>query len=68
VPATAAHAGEGVWAPLGDRIAFVKDVCAVPQIYTVKISPVAEFSPVFLTDRTEPDWQPVPPFPPVPPA
>lgn len=55
---------EGVWAPLGDRIAFVRKVRGVPQIFTLKISPVAEFSPVFLTDGTEPDWQPTAPFPP----
>jgi hypothetical protein len=55
---------EGVWAPLGDQIAFVQDVRGVPRIYTDKISPVAEFSPVFLTDGTEPDWQPTAPFPP----
>src|SRR5215469_834945 len=56
---------EGVWAPLGDQIAFVQDVRGVPHIYTDKISPVAEFSPVFLTHGTEPDWQPTAPFPPL---
>jgi hypothetical protein len=58
---------EGVWAPLGDQIAFVKNVRGVPQIFRLKISPVAEFSPVFVTDGTEPDWQPTAPFPPLPP-
>jgi hypothetical protein len=57
---------EGVWAPLGDHIAFVKNVRGGPRIYTLKVSPVAEFSPVFLTDGTEPDWQPTAPFPPAP--
>ena len=57
---------EGVWAPLGDQIAFVKDVRGVPHVYTDKISPVAEFNPVFLADGTEPDWQPTAPFPPRP--
>jgi hypothetical protein len=56
---------EGVWAPLGDQIAFVKNVRGRPHIYTDKISPVAEFSPVFLTDGTETDWQPTAPFPPL---
>jgi len=55
---------EGVWAPLGDRIAFVRNVRGQPRIYTLKISPVAEFTPVFLANGTEPDWQPTSPFPP----
>lgn len=55
---------EGVWAPLGDQIAFVLNVRGVPRIYTLRISPVAKFSPVFVTDGTEPDWQPTAPFPP----
>ncbi len=55
---------EGVWAPLGDQIAFVRNVRGQPRIYTLKISPVAEFTPVFLTIGTEPDWQPTSPFPP----
>lgn len=55
---------EGVWAPLGDHIAFVRNVRGGPRIYTLKVSPAAAFSPVFLTDGTEPDWQPTAPFPP----
>lgn len=58
------RAYQGVWAPLGDHIAFVRNVRGVPRVYTDKISPVAVFSPVFLTDGTEPDWQPSAPFPP----
>lgn len=55
---------EGGWAPLGDRIAFVRNRRGQPRIYTLRISPVAKFTPVFLTSGTEPDWQPTAPFPP----
>lgn len=55
---------EGVWAPLGDHIAFVRNASGQPRVYTLKISPVAAFTPVLLTDGTEPDWQPTAPFPP----
>jgi hypothetical protein len=55
---------EGVWAPLGDQIAFVRNVRGVPSIYTLNVSPVAGFTPVFVTEGTEPDWQPKAPFPP----
>lgn len=55
---------EGVYAPLGDRIAFVRNSRGKPGIYTLKISPAAAFSPVFLTGGTEPDWQPTLPLPP----
>lgn len=55
---------EGVYAPLGDQIAFVRNGRGTPRVYTLKISPFAMFAPVFLTDGTEPDWQPVAPLPP----
>jgi hypothetical protein len=58
---------EGVWAPLGDQIAFVTKTRCRPKIFTLKISPIAGLSPVFLTHGTEPDWQPTAPFPPLPP-
>jgi hypothetical protein len=59
---------EGVYAPLGDQIAFVRNGRGTPRIYTLKISPLAVLSPVFLTDGTEPDWQSVAPLPPAPAA
>jgi hypothetical protein len=55
---------EGVYAPVGDRIAYARNVRGKPAIYTLEVSPVAEFNPVFLTYGTEPDWQPTAPFPP----
>ncbi len=51
---------EGVFAPDGDQIAYVRNVHRTPSIYTYVISQVARFRPVFLTDGTEPDWQPTP--------
>jgi hypothetical protein len=50
---------EGVYSPNGGYIAYVRNVRGTPAIYTWNLSPVAKFSPVFLTDGTEPDWQPV---------
>jgi hypothetical protein len=55
---------EGVYAPVGEYIAYVENVHGVPGIYTLNISPVAKFNPVYLTNGTEPDWQPTAPFPP----
>ena len=49
---------EGVYAPDGGFIAFDRNVSRTPSIYLLDISPVARFSPVFLTDGTQPDWQP----------
>jgi hypothetical protein len=55
---------EGVYAPIGDRIAFVRNVRGRPSIYTYPIVEFAGSKPVFLTNGTEPDWQPAAPFPP----
>ena len=49
---------EGVYAPDGDFIAYVKNARGTPSIFTLEESRLAMFSPVFLTDGTEPDWQP----------
>ena len=54
---------EGVYSPNGEYIAYVHNVHGRPGIYTWNTSPVAKFSPVFLADGTEPDWQPVTPPP-----
>ncbi len=55
---------EGVYAPIGDRIAYVRNVRGVPSIYTLRLGEIAPAKPVFLTHGTEPDWQPTAPFPP----
>jgi Dipeptidyl peptidase IV (DPP IV) N-terminal region len=49
---------EGVYAPTGGFIAFDQNVHRTPSIYLLDLSPVARFRPVFLTDGTQPDWQP----------
>jgi hypothetical protein len=63
-PTTLSGAYEGVYAPLGDFIAYVRNVRGRPAVYTLRISQFAKFSPVFLAYGTEPDWQPTAPFPP----
>jgi hypothetical protein len=52
---------EGVYSPNGGYIAYAINVRGTPSIFTWNLSPVARFSPVFLTDGTQPDWQPTPP-------
>lgn len=50
---------QGVYAPDGDFIAYVKNARGTPSIFTLEESRFAMFSPVFLTRGTEPDWQPI---------
>jgi hypothetical protein len=53
----------------GDRIAFVRNVKGVPSIYTLVVVRFVAAKPVFLTNGTEPDWQPTAPLPPtIPPS
>jgi len=63
-PTVLPGAYEGVYAPIGDHIAYVKNVRGTPSIFTLRIVRFAGAKPVFLTKGTEPDWQPTPPFPP----
>jgi hypothetical protein len=55
---------EAVYSPLGTHIAFVRNGRHGAQIYTEGTSPTVAEKPVLLTSGTEPDWQPVAPFPP----
>ena len=56
---------EAVYSPLGRHIAFVRDRRHGPEIYTTVNDPAnAERDAVRLTAGSEPDWQPVAPFPP----
>jgi hypothetical protein len=49
---------QGVYAPGGDFIAYVKNIRSASSIFTLEESRFAMFSPVFLAHGTEPDWQP----------
>jgi dipeptidyl aminopeptidase/acylaminoacyl peptidase len=59
---------EAVYSPLGAHIAFVRNSRHGPRIYTEGTSPVVAERPHLLTAGTQPDWQPVAPFPPAAPA
>jgi hypothetical protein len=55
---------EGVYAPNGS-IAFVRNRRGVPEVYTGKLGQGGGVSGLFkIGPGTEPDWQPVAPFPP----
>jgi hypothetical protein len=60
-PTILAGAYEGVYSPNGGYIAYAINVRGTPSIFTWNLSPVARFSPVFLTYGTQPDWQPTAP-------
>ncbi len=51
---------EGVYSPDGVFISYVRNVRGHPSVYTLGISRVARAAPVFLTDGSQPDWQPTP--------
>src|ERR1022692_284777 len=56
---------EAVYSPIGRHIAFVRDRRSGPEIYTTVNDPATAASDaVALTAGSEPDWQPVAPFPP----
>lgn len=56
---------QAVFSPTGRRIAFVRKLRRVPEIY-LSVNDPASANPdaKLLTAGTEPDWQPVAPFPP----
>jgi Tol biopolymer transport system component len=55
---------EGVYAPLGASIAFVRNRRGVPYLYTGVANQGSVSGVVRLVRGTQPDWQPVAPFPP----
>ncbi len=56
---------QGVYSPTGRHFAFVRDLRARPEIYTTVSNPrLAASRAVALTRGSQPDWQPVAPFPP----
>ncbi len=56
-------AHEGVYSPTGQHIAYVLSARGVERIYTLARDPLTRSVPVFLTQGTEPDWQPLNPPP-----
>ena len=54
---------QAVYSPTGRHIAFVRNARGTPEIYLGLNSPLAGTSPTLLTAGTQPDWQPVAPFP-----
>jgi len=55
---------QAVYSPIGAHIAFVRNGRRGPRIYTEGTSPAVAEMPQLLTSGTQPDWQPVAPFPP----
>jgi Dipeptidyl peptidase IV (DPP IV) N-terminal region/WD40-like Beta Propeller Repeat len=64
-PAILPGAYQAVFSPTGRQIAFVRNVRRVPEIYlSINDPATAQAHARLLTAGTEPDWQPVAPFPP----
>ncbi len=64
-PTILPDAYQAVFSPTGRQIAFVRNVRRVPEIYLTVNDPAnANPDARLLTAGTEPDWQPVAPFPP----
>ena len=56
---------QAVFSPRGDHIAYVRNVREVPHVYITVPGFTAPTGPgTLLTAGSEPDWQPVAPFPP----
>ncbi len=56
---------QAVYSPIGRHFAFVRNVRGKPKIFTTINDPTgAKHAAKLLTAGTEPDWQPVAPFPP----
>jgi hypothetical protein len=64
-PVVVPGAYQAVYSPIGRHIAFVRNVRHSPQIYlTINDPTLAASAARLLTAGSQPDWQPIAPFPP----